>query len=120
MGEPFQSDGCETPGAEPRAGRVCDPSSHCDAMAEITSKNEKPLLKEGIVIRKSSGGQPEVVILGFIPADERKFGYNLLFGLTLTVFQVAKYGGRPYSTGMYFAGKAKDILGEDVPAAWQP
>ncbi len=85
-----------------------------DAMAEITNRIEKPLLKEGIVIRKSSSGQPEVVILGFIPADERKFGYNLLFGLTLTVFRIVeRYGGRPYSTGMYFAGKAKKILGED-------
>jgi Fe-S oxidoreductase len=85
-----------------------------EAMAEITNRVEKPILKEGIVIRKSSGGQPEVVILGFIPADERRFGYNLLFGLTLTVFRIVeKHGGRPYSTGMYFAGKAKSILGED-------
>ena len=89
-------------------------SAFSDVMDQITAKISKPLLKEGIVIRNSSHGQPEVVILGFIPADERKFVYNLLFGLTLTVFRIVEeHGGRPYSTGMYFPGKAATILGEE-------
>ena len=42
-------------------------------------------MKEGVVIRKSAGGIPEVVILGFIPADQRKFSFNFVFGLVLTI-----------------------------------
>jgi Fe-S oxidoreductase/FAD/FMN-containing dehydrogenase len=85
-----------------------------EVMDEIAARVQKPLLKEGIVIRKGAGGEPEVVILGFIPADERKFRYNLLFGLVLTIFRIVeKHGGRPYTTGMYFAGKASKILGSE-------
>ncbi len=88
-------------------------NSLATVLDKIAVKIEKPLLKEGIVIRNGLSGSPEVVILGFIPADERKFKYNFLFGLTLTVFKIAEEnGGRPYSTGMYFASKADKILGQ--------
>jgi len=86
-----------------------------NVMAEIEDKVEQPVVKEGIIIRESAGGQPEVVILGFIPSDQRRFSYNFVFGLALTIMKIAeKHGGRPYSTGLYFAGKAKKILGRDV------
>ena len=50
---------------------------------------------------------PEVVILGFIPSDQRKFSYNFVFGLTLTILKTAeRHGGRPYTTGVYFTKKA--------------
>ena len=59
-------------------------------------------------------GKPEVVILGFIPSDQRKFSYNFVFGLSLTIMKIAeKHGGRPYATGLYFAGKADEILGDE-------
>ena len=55
----------------------------------------------------------EVTLLGFIPHDERKFGYNMAFGLALTVIKIAKkHGGRPYATGCYFASEAD--------ASWAP
>ena len=55
-----------------------------------------------------------MVILGFIPSDERKFSYNFVFGLSLTIMKIAeKHGGRAYSTGLYFTSKAKDVLGKD-------
>ncbi len=82
-------------------------------MTEIEKKVHQPVVKEGIIIKNSRNGQPEVVILGFIPSDERKFNYNLVFGLALTIFKIAqRHGGRPYATGLYFSGKANDILGE--------
>ena len=85
-----------------------------DVMTEIENKVTQPVVKEGIVIRESRNGQPEVVILGFIPSDQRKFNYNFVFGLTLTIFKIAeKYGGRSYSTGLYFAGRAPGILGPE-------
>jgi len=84
-----------------------------DVMEEIENKVNQPLVKEGVVIRQGPNGQPEVVILGFIPSDERKFTYNLVFGLTLTVTKIAeKHGGRAFATGIYLGKKAPMILGE--------
>ncbi len=83
-------------------------------MNEVEQKIDQPLVKEGVVIRKGAGGQPEVVILGFIPSNQRKFGYNLVFPLALTAINIAeKHGGRPYSTGLYFARKAPKVLGRE-------
>ncbi|MFC2025236.1 FAD-binding and (Fe-S)-binding domain-containing protein [Chloroflexota bacterium] len=86
-----------------------------DVMAEIEDKVDQPVVKEGIVIRESVGGEPEVVILGFIPSDQRRFSYNFVFALSLTIMKIAeKHGGRAYSTGLYFAGKAKKIMGGNI------
>jgi Fe-S oxidoreductase/FAD/FMN-containing dehydrogenase len=83
-----------------------------DVMTEIERKVDQPVVKEGVIIKKGSGGNPEVVILGFIPGDQRKLSYNFVFGLVMTIMKIAKkHGGRPYSTGMYFARKAGEILG---------
>jgi len=60
------------------------------------------LVKEGVIIRQGRNGKPEVVILGFIPADERKLSFNFVFALSLTVIGIAeRHGGRAYSTGLY-------------------
>lgn len=68
---------------------------------------------EGVVIARGRDGAPEVVVLGFVPADERRIAFNLAFGITLAVTGVAEsVGGRAYSTGLYFASKAGQILGE--------
>jgi Fe-S oxidoreductase len=84
-----------------------------DVLAEIERKIDQPLVKEGLVIRNGRGGEPEVVILGFIPSDQRKFSYNFVFGLVLTLMKIAKKsGGRAYSTGMYFTSKVTEILGD--------
>jgi len=85
-----------------------------DVMMEIERKVDQPIVKEGVVIRRGAGGKPEVVILGFIPSDQRKFSYNFVFSLVLTIMKIAeKHGGRPYATGLYFASKAKEILGSE-------
>jgi Fe-S oxidoreductase/FAD/FMN-containing dehydrogenase len=84
------------------------------ALEEIEHRVNQPLVKEGVVIKKGKDGNPEVVILGFIPSDQRKFSYNFVFGLVLSIMKIAeKHGGRPYSTGLYFTGKIKKILGEE-------
>jgi len=88
-----------------------------DVMAEIERKVDQPLVKEGVIIRKSINGKPEVVILGFIPSDQRKFSYNFVFPLSLTIMKIVKkYGGRPYATGLYFVKKANEVLGRDRAA----
>jgi len=85
-----------------------------DVMEEIERKVNKPLVKEGAVIRRGSNGRPEVVILGFIPADQRKFSFNFVFPLSLTVIRIAmRHGGRPYSTGLYFKHQAKQVYGAE-------
>ncbi|MGZ8822320.1 MAG: FAD-binding protein, partial [Aeromicrobium sp.] len=86
-----------------------------DSMNEIESVIDHPIVKEGVIVGHGRDGKPEAVILGFIPADERKFNYNLVFGLALSVMKVAEqHGGRAYSTGLYFGGKADDVMGADV------
>jgi Fe-S oxidoreductase/FAD/FMN-containing dehydrogenase len=83
-------------------------------MDEINRKIGQPVVKEGIIIREGQDGKPEVVILGFIPSDQRKLSYSFVFGLTLTISKIAeKYGGRPYATGLYFTGLAPKILGKE-------
>ncbi|MFC2018839.1 FAD-binding and (Fe-S)-binding domain-containing protein [Chloroflexota bacterium] len=83
-------------------------------MAEIEAKVDQPVVKEGVVIREGANAQPEVVILGFIPSDQRKFSYNFIFALSLSIMRIAeKHGGRPYSTGLYFSVKAPQVLGKE-------
>lgn len=85
-----------------------------DVMGDIERKVDQPVVKEGVIIRNGVNGIPEVVILGFIPADQRKFSYNFVFGLVLTIMKIAEaHGGRPYSTGLYFSMKADRILGKE-------
>lgn len=85
-----------------------------DVMGEIERKVDQPVVKEGVIIQNGANGEPEAVILGFIPSDQRKFGYNFVFGLVLTIMKIAeKYGGRPYATGLYFSKKADEVLGKE-------
>ena len=85
-----------------------------DVMTEIEGKVAQPVVKEAVVIREGLNGQPEVVILGFIPSDQRKFSYNFVFSLVLTIIKIAeRHGGRPFATGLYFAKKAKEVLGTE-------
>jgi Fe-S oxidoreductase/FAD/FMN-containing dehydrogenase len=89
-----------------------------DALAgfleEVGHRVAQPVVKEGIVIREGRGGKPEVVILGFIPSDQRRFSYHFVFSLSLSIMKIAeRHGGRAYSTGLYFTGKAGSVLGPD-------
>ncbi|MEJ2560640.1 MAG: heterodisulfide reductase-related iron-sulfur binding cluster, partial [Anaerolineae bacterium] len=87
-------------------------SSLGDVMTEIERKVDQPVVKEAVIVHDGPSGEPEVVILGFIPSDQRKFSYNFVFGLALTIIKIAeKNGGRPYSTGLYFSKKADEVLG---------
>lgn len=88
-----------------------------DRFAEFLEKLGKqvrqPVLMEGVVIARGRGGKPEVVVLGFVPADQRRFAFNIAFGITLAVTAVAEsVGGRAYATGLYFSSRADQVLGE--------
>jgi len=83
-----------------------------ETLEELSAKIQQPLALEGIALERGRGGAPEVVLLGFIPQDERTLGYDLVFGLALSVIEIAeRHGGRAYSTGLYFRHKARAVLG---------
>jgi Fe-S oxidoreductase/FAD/FMN-containing dehydrogenase len=85
-----------------------------DVMSQIEDQVNQPVVKEGVIVKSGRDGKPEVVILGFIPSDQRKFTYNFVFGLVLTIVKIAeKFGGRPYATGLYFPKKADSVLGAE-------
>jgi Fe-S oxidoreductase/FAD/FMN-containing dehydrogenase len=89
-------------------------SALAQVLGEVEHKVHKPVVKEGVVVWHGSATEPEAVILGFIPADQRSFGYNFVFPLSLSILKVAEHhGGRPYATGLYFARKADRVLGTE-------
>jgi Fe-S oxidoreductase/FAD/FMN-containing dehydrogenase len=79
-----------------------------DVLAEIGQKIKQPFILEGMHAKGDN-----VVLLGFIPHDERSFSFNLAFALSLSVIKIAKaHGGSAYSTGAYFRREAESVLGE--------
>ena len=82
-------------------------------LAEIDEKIHQPFILEGM-----AGKGDKVVLLGFIPHDERSFNFNVAFALSLSVIKIAKaHGGAAYSTGLYFRREADSVLGVQRAAA---
>lgn len=94
---------------------VVVPVEHLEEFLEDLDRSvHQPVVKEGMLVKKGRDGKPEAVILGFIPADQRKFNYHFVFSLSLSVMRVAeRHGGRAYATGLYFTGKAKSVFGAE-------
>ncbi|MDO9556209.1 MAG: FAD-binding and (Fe-S)-binding domain-containing protein [Coriobacteriia bacterium] len=77
-------------------------------LAEIDKRVKQPFILEGML-----GKGDKVVLLGFIPHDERTLAFNLAFALSLVVIKIAKqHRGGAYSTGLFFRQEAKSVLGE--------
>lgn len=76
---------------------------------EIDAKIKQSFVLEGMVAKGD-----QVILLGFIPHDERKFTFNMAFALSLSVIEIAKkYSGNVYSTGLYFRREAERVLGKE-------
>lgn len=76
---------------------------------EIQTKVKHSFVLEGMAVKGD-----KVVLLGFIPHDERTFAFNMAFALSLSVIEIAKkHGGRAYATGLYFRREAKHVLGAE-------
>jgi FAD/FMN-containing dehydrogenase len=76
-------------------------------LKELDQTIKAPLALEGLSVR----GQ-EIVLLGFIPHDERTLGYTFGYGFALTAIRIAeRWGGRAYSVGRYFSSRADAIFG---------
>jgi Fe-S oxidoreductase/FAD/FMN-containing dehydrogenase len=84
-------------------------SNLSQVLTEIDTKIKHSFVLEGM----ASKGE-KIILLGFIPHDERTFAFNMAFALSLSVVEIAKkYGGSAYSTGLYFRREARNILGDD-------
>ena len=78
-------------------------------LSEIDAKLDQPFVLEGMVAKGDN-----VVLLGFIPHDERTFAFNLAFALSLVVINIAKrHRGKAYSTGLFFRHEADSVLGAE-------
>lgn len=77
-------------------------------LKELGEKISHPLVIEGMLVKGD-----EVVLLGFIPHDERSAKFTLAYGLSLSIVKIAKrHRGRVYSTGLYFRRDAEKVLGK--------
>lgn len=86
-------------------------------LADWDQNIKQPIAIEGMV---SGGANPQVTLLGFILHDQRKFTFNLAFGLALSaIVQAKRHGGRAYAAGLYFAHEAENILGRERLAAFR-
>jgi Fe-S oxidoreductase/FAD/FMN-containing dehydrogenase len=72
-----------------------------------------PLAIEGLSVRGN-----EIVLLGFIPHDERTFGFTFGYGFALSAIRAAeRHGGRAYAVGRYFSTRADSLFGKQRVAA---
>lgn len=84
-------------------------ASFAQVLEEIDRKIKHPFVLEAMATRGD-----KMVLLGFIPHDERKFAFNLAFGLALSVIEIArKHGGSVYATGLFFRHEAENVLGRE-------
>ncbi|HEX8967700.1 MAG TPA: FAD-binding and (Fe-S)-binding domain-containing protein [Chloroflexota bacterium] len=86
---------------------VVGTASLAPVLTELDRCIDGPLALEGLSVRGN-----EVVLLGFIPHDERRASYTFGYGWALSAIHIAeRYGGRVYSTGRYFGSRAAHVLG---------
>lgn len=83
------------------------------ALASVLSEIDAKI-KHSFVLEGMASKGDKVILLGFIPHDERTFAFNMAFALSLSVIEIAKrHGGSAYATGLYFRSEAKHVLGAD-------
>jgi FAD/FMN-containing dehydrogenase len=86
-----------------------------EVLRDFARNIKAPLAIEGMSVH----GQ-EVVLLGFIPHDERTLGYTFGYGFALSAIRVAeRHAGRAYSIGRYFSSRAERVFGAERLAAMQ-
>ncbi|MBS3970598.1 MAG: FAD-binding oxidoreductase [Clostridia bacterium] len=83
---------------------------------EIERKYKGEFALEGTMV-----GTDQISILGFMLADERKFGFPLAYACALDVIDTGeKYGGKVFSIGMYFTDRARNFYGvQQLDEIWR-
>jgi len=85
-----------------------------DNLAEFVCEVEKKF-KGHFALEGTMVHHDKMAVLGFMLADERKAGFPMAYASSLTVMEIGeKLGGRVPSLGLYFAEKAKNVLGEKL------
>ncbi len=89
---------------------VVVPLERLDRMLRGVKKLVKmPVFIEGMVVKPG-----EVVLLGLLPHDERKFSFNFVYALSLSLIKLAKkLGGRAYAAGPYLSQEAESVYGKE-------
>jgi Fe-S oxidoreductase/FAD/FMN-containing dehydrogenase len=78
-----------------------------DVLDDFDRTIKTPLAIEGLSVYGK-----EIVLLGFIPHDERTVGYTFGYGFALSAIRAAeRHGGRVYSVGRYFSSRAEALFG---------
>jgi len=82
------------------------------ALKTLDARIKLPLVLECTVVSGS-----EVIFLGFIPHDIRKFSFNFAYSLSLSVMKIARQcGGRAYASGLYLTREAAQVYGPNLKA----
>lgn len=89
-------------------------------LANFVSQVEKKF-KGAFALEGSMIHDDKIAILGFMLSDERKLGFPLAYASSLSVMELGeKLGGSVFTLGLYFADKAKNLLGQDtLDKVWQ-
>lgn len=83
-----------------------------DKLGEML-KAIKKLIKMPMFIEGMAVSAREVILLGLIPHDERRFSFNLAYALSLSLIkQAKKLGGRAYAAGPYLSQEAERVYGK--------
>jgi Fe-S oxidoreductase/FAD/FMN-containing dehydrogenase len=84
-------------------------ASLAEVLEDLARNIKAPLAIEGMSVRGK-----EVVLLGFIPHDERKLSYTFGYAFALSAIRAAeRQGGRAYSIGRYFSSRADSFFGAE-------
>ncbi|WP_318507029.1 FAD-binding oxidoreductase [Bacillus sp. T3] len=68
-------------------------------------------IKHSFVLEGMAAKGEKVILLGFIPHDERTFAFNMAFALSLSVIEIAKkHGGSAYATGTLFPPRSEKCV----------
>lgn len=99
------------------ASEVIIPISSLPAfIRDIEARYKGEFVFEGTMVNDE-----EIAVLGFMLSDERKLGFPLAYANSLDVIERAEnYGGRVFALGMYFADRAKQVMGDILlQKVWQ-
>jgi Fe-S oxidoreductase/FAD/FMN-containing dehydrogenase len=84
-----------------------------EVLDELARSIKAPLAIEGMSVCGK-----DIVLLGFIPHDERTLGFTFGYGFALSAIRAAeRHGGRAYSVGRYFSSRADELFGKQRVAA---
>ncbi len=85
-----------------------------ERISEFLNAVEKDLRGYTIGIEGWVTGENSASVLAFFLDDERDFRFGMSFGKSMMILSLArKFGGKPYSTGLWLSHEAENYFGKD-------